>query len=312
MKKAVFAFVCAFALNVFAQESVTLSANEADFEKWSARTDDVRFLPKAGPDGKPAIEIKSDKNLTISCFVPADSYRGKWLVFSAKVKAVDVAKPKQHYEGVKMIVGTGSLSEGSVTRSGSYDWKENATAAFVPENAKRIQIIIGLMNTTGTVLYSDLKLTAYPPSADGNFLPTGKVLEKKMANRSGAYLAKGGEQGAEAVQLSSDQPKWNEVLFAIPADKVRGHKVEFSARMKGEKIDFHHYWGASFKIVCRRPNAKPQIYEAKYPHKSDFDWIDMRQDVMIPSDAVSVQAVIALYKVKGKVTFSELTFKLDD
>ena len=285
MKKAVFAFVCAFALNVFAQESVTLSANEADFEKWSARTDDVRFLPKAGPDGKPAIEIKSDKNLTISCFVPADSYRGKWLVFSAKVK---------------------------VTRSGSYDWKENATAAFVPENAKRIQIIIGLMNTTGTVLYSDLKLTAYPPSADGNFLPTGKVLEKKMANRSGAYLAKGGEQGAEAVQLSSDQPKWNEVLFAIPADKVRGHKVEFSARMKGEKIDFHHYWGASFKIVCRRPNAKPQIYEAKYPHKSDFDWIDMRQDVMIPSDAVSVQAVIALYKVKGKVTFSELTFKLDD
>ena len=38
----------------------------------------------------------------------------------------------------------------------------------------------------------------------------------------------------------------------------------------------------------------------------------MRQDVMIPSDAVSVQAVIALYKVKGKVTFSELTFKLDD
>ena len=311
MKRTVFAIVCALALSAFAQNTTTFSANEAEYKEWKGLTSDVSFLPNGGPDGKPAIKIESGKERIVYRFISAEPYRGKWVVFSSKVKAENVEKPEKSYCGVKLLVKPGSR-EGAITRFGTYDWKENATVTFIPENTKRLQLVLGLQETKGTVYYSDLKLTAYPPSADSNFLPTGKVLESMMTNRSGAYLAKGGEDGAEAIRLSNDKKQWNEIVFTIPVDKVRGHKVEFSARMKGEKIDYHQHWGASFKIICRTPNAKPQVFEAKYPHKSDFDWIDMKQGTVIPNDALSVQAVAALYIVKGNVTFSELSFKLDD
>lgn len=91
-------------------------------------------------------------------------FRGSELQFEALVKAKDVSKPPQPYNGVKFMFHYESPVEGPFWRNqghhdGSFDWKRIAFAAPVAPDATTGWIYLGLQESSGTAWFDDITVT---------------------------------------------------------------------------------------------------------------------------------------------------------
>jgi endoglucanase len=95
--------------------------------------------------------------------LPVERLRGQKVNFRAVVKATDVAQPQQSYNGVKVMLqienakGTQYPQAGSA--SGTFDWKTMQGNAFIPTDAIRGWLILGLQDTTGTVWFDEVEVS---------------------------------------------------------------------------------------------------------------------------------------------------------
>ncbi len=167
------AFSAAFVLtasSLFAQEEIF---NEAfNGPEAITRFDDV--MPAnakvAEKDGKYFLQVNvpadsKSKSYSVKRVIPLGQVKGKTLKVSAMVKADDVTKPKDPWNGIKIMVYTDSPTKGKLWKNydglfGTFDWKKVEYEVAIPEDTLVCQITFGLQDSTGTVSFDDILITA--------------------------------------------------------------------------------------------------------------------------------------------------------
>jgi hypothetical protein len=96
--------------------------------------------------------------------------RGYLIHFSARIKAQDVGRKPNPWNGVKfmapIVTGSGRSWPAAEMGVGTFDWQRVAFAARVPEDAKSISLCLGLELVSGKAWFDDIRITvAKPPIA---------------------------------------------------------------------------------------------------------------------------------------------------
>lgn len=137
-------------------------------------------------------------------------------------------------------------------------------------------------------------------------------------NKFMQLLPNGGPEGKYAVKMSCDNPKkGNMASFVVPVDKVKGKKVEFSAKVKAENVskNAQGHLGIKFMVYYKTSAAeKNQMWaEGTVVNQSrcgSYDWKELKTEVMIPENAVAVRLTIGLQEVSGTVYFSDMDLEI--
>ena len=100
--------------------------------------------------------------------LPVEKMRGYLVHFSARVKAQDVSRKPNPWNGVKFMApietATGRSWPAAEMRTGTFGWQRDAFAARVPEDAKSISLCLGLEMVTGKAWFDNVRVTvARPP-----------------------------------------------------------------------------------------------------------------------------------------------------
>jgi len=95
--------------------------------------------------------------------LPVEKLRGARVDFEALVKAQDVAKPPQPWNGVKFMLHTVSPSgkrwEQHNNVFGTFDWQKVRFVGAVPRDANEAWLYLGLEATTGAAWFDDVKVS---------------------------------------------------------------------------------------------------------------------------------------------------------
>ncbi len=95
--------------------------------------------------------------------LPLEDLRGARLLVEARVKAENVAKPPQAYNGVKCMLRVVSPDGGQWLQQnnlfGTFDWKPVRFIANVPTDATEAWLMLGLEATTGRVWFDQVRVT---------------------------------------------------------------------------------------------------------------------------------------------------------
>ena len=119
------------------------------------------------PAGKTVLKIARPESqgagsVSVSTELPAGAYAGKRVRVIARVKAENVSRPPNPWNGVKCMLhivapgGDAWLQRNSV--AGTFDWREVEFNATVLQEATRVQLILGLENVTGTVWFDEVTI----------------------------------------------------------------------------------------------------------------------------------------------------------
>lgn len=122
---------------------------------------------------------------SLSVSIPADSrekqamirlsmdltrYRGCRLLFTCQVKARDVTKPADLWNGVKFMLHYTSPATGPYWQNrngvyGTFDWKELSFLARIAPDAEGGELDLGLQDSTGTVWFDEIEVSVFrgPP-----------------------------------------------------------------------------------------------------------------------------------------------------
>ena len=119
-----------------------------------------------GPGGSLCFKLSRDQRGGAGVSVPVDlsPWRGTVLTLSARVKADHVSEPAASHNGVKCMLHFATPSTGEHWRNpsgvhGTFDWKTIMCRVLVPEDAGEARLHLGLQDSSGTVWFSDVKLT---------------------------------------------------------------------------------------------------------------------------------------------------------
>lgn len=126
-----------------------------------------------GPEGSPAIFIEQRTprgSRLIQTPLPVEKMRGARLRCRARVKAEDVSRPPQSYNGVKFMLRL--ASPGGILWpqrngvAGTFDWKEVEFRANVPPDLSEARLLLGLEAVTGRVGFDDVRIVVDLPPRD--------------------------------------------------------------------------------------------------------------------------------------------------
>ena len=85
--------------------------------------------------------------------LPLEKLRGTRLRVSARIKAEDVAKPPQTYNGIKLMIHSktpgGDQWQQQDNLYGTFDWKTVEYVALIGRDTTTAELILGIENTTG-------------------------------------------------------------------------------------------------------------------------------------------------------------------
>lgn len=135
--------------------------------KWLNGKTMFKMLPGKGPENTVAVRISSDnaklQRLAVYRF-DKSSVIGKTVTVTCDIKAENIEKPKKTYLGVKFQLVVVTM-DGKARyfeqlpanyRSGSYNWKGAKLTVKIPDNAKMVQLRVGLQSAVGTVLFANI------------------------------------------------------------------------------------------------------------------------------------------------------------
>ena len=101
---------------------------------------------------------------TVQTTVDLTPYRGNEIILKCRIKAEDVSEPKDAYNGIKLMLHYKTPSEGEQwpgigDKWGSFDWKIINRKIDLPEDIGEVDIVLGLQDSTGTVMFDDLSIS---------------------------------------------------------------------------------------------------------------------------------------------------------
>ena len=102
---------------------------------------------------------------TASIALPVEKLRGYVVQFSARIKAQDVSRKPQPWNGVKFMAplrtGDGQQWPAAELDVGTFDWRQVAFRAAVPDDAKQISLVVGLEMVAGTAWFDDIRVAVW-------------------------------------------------------------------------------------------------------------------------------------------------------
>lgn len=100
--------------------------------------------------------------LLATATLPVEKLRGRRIRVSGMVKAEQVARPPNPWNGVKVMLHVecprGDQWPQRDNLHGTFDWRRIRYVAAIPEDATRVTLVLGLENTTGTAWFDDISL----------------------------------------------------------------------------------------------------------------------------------------------------------
>ena len=100
---------------------------------------------------------------TVQAAVDLSPYRSKEIIVKCRIKAENVSRPKESYNGVKLMLhyetpSAGRQWPGARIPPGTFDWQSFNFTTTLPEEIGQAYIVLGLQDSTGTVLFDDLSV----------------------------------------------------------------------------------------------------------------------------------------------------------
>ncbi len=139
--------------------------NAADRDKWPLKP--FAAWVKEGPDGGMALKVTVPANEAPGhhkIMMPVDltPYRCMKLFFSCQVKAKNVTKAPESYNGIKWMLHyktpVRDFYQNQNDVYGTFDWKEIAFVASVDEDVQSAELCLGLEMCTGEAWFDNLKI----------------------------------------------------------------------------------------------------------------------------------------------------------
>ena len=222
-----------------------------------------------------AVTVPERGNHMVSIPLPLDHIRGFRVAISGQVKADRVSKPAEPWNGVKLMLHTvspkGPDYQGLMDVHGSFDWKELALTGMIPPDATEASVMLGLQDSSGKVLFDDLKLSVFAAP------------RKRPASQPGLLPP-------EQLDRRTDLPRLRGVMYGPEGKEEDLLKL---AEWKGNLIRWQFYW-----------------YDGSFPEKRlDLDlydkWLEKTMagvDRLLPlCETLGIRVVIDLHTPPGAV-----------
>lgn len=119
-----------------------------------------------------AMEVKTEDASSIVLHrlsLPLDNFTGRTVTVSARVKASNLSAPPKPWNGVKLMLdiqdaeGRHNYPQAPVSVSVNLDWSEIRFTQRIPENTVALALVTGLERVSGTLLVTDIRITAIAP-----------------------------------------------------------------------------------------------------------------------------------------------------
>lgn len=204
---------------------------------WSGGSSAV-WLPKGGPDGKPAISFSLAKPGTRWMTISLDPAKVRGLIqLEATVRGRDLTQGSKSYLGSKVML---SYTAGGRTRNpepmrrfGTYDWTAVSMVQEIPDNVETISLSLGIQEASGTFEVADVKiyrcveaddpgLGKPPVNREAQAIPRGPGRGTKYRG-----FMSGGDLSPEAFRTLAD---WNVNLIRFQMNP--GRKTDISTPEK--------------------------------------------------------------------------------
>jgi len=118
------------------------------------------------------VERPADKGpgyTTATIALPVEKMRGYVVQFSARIKAQNVSRKPQPWNGVKFMAAVVTDHENTWPAAelpkGTFDWQKVAFRAIIPDDAKQVTLVVGLESVTGKAWFDDIRVVAWKPLA---------------------------------------------------------------------------------------------------------------------------------------------------
>ncbi|WP_337173928.1 cellulase family glycosylhydrolase [Paludisphaera sp.] len=130
----------------------------------------ARVVPGAGRSGSAALVVERPKSAgagssNATWTLPVEALRGRRIRVEAYVRADDVAKPPQPWNGVKVMLhlkGAGDDWPQAAVDVGSFGWSRVSFTKSVPDDLRAAELVLGLEATTGRVTFDDARIEILP------------------------------------------------------------------------------------------------------------------------------------------------------
>ena len=141
----------------------------------------------------------------------------------------------------------------------------------------------------------------------------------KGRTRNTKFLADKGPEGKYAVEVSNESLKTSQIIrFEIPVAKIKGKKVEFSAKIKAENVvaaKEKSFYGIKFLFFAQTASGRKYYHEGNAIRSSrsgSFDWKEFEAEFKVPGDVVAASLQFGIQNATGKVFVSDIDLDLED
>ena len=162
--------------------------------------------------------------------------------------------------------------------------------------------------------------TAFAGDLYDDLANTPEQLKKWQGNLKVAkLLPNGGPEGKYAVEINCDKnTQYGIIRFNLPVNKVKGKKIEISAKVKAENVATVkkvNFVGVKFMLFVQTADGKRFYPEGASVIKSrtgSYDWKEIETKFAIPANATIARVELGLQEASGKVLFSDIDVEIDD
>ncbi|MDG3004826.1 glycoside hydrolase family 5 protein [Paludisphaera mucosa] len=130
----------------------------------------VRVEPGAGRSGSTGLRVERPASggagsTTVAWTLPVEKLRGVRVRVEAFVRAEGVARPPKSWNGIKVMLHLAGGAEEwpqAPVDSGSFEWARVGFVRAIPDDVKTADLVLGLEETTGVVVFDDVRVTVEP------------------------------------------------------------------------------------------------------------------------------------------------------
>lgn len=258
------------------------------------------------------------------------------LEFSIWIKSESIEDQKEAYKAGAAIASlTNSankeiISETFAQVKGTTGWTNYKKTVKVPDEAKKVRIMLALAQTNGTIYFDDVKVTTLseeeyikqntPAVSESEKLSSAPKLflngnfEENLApwNGSGSITSEDKKEGKSALEITSDIAEWKAVDQI--SDLTDGDKsLQISGWLKAKNIkQGKDSWNNGMIIIEFKNDKDHKAQEDMVAATvtGNTDWTSFQKTFTIPQGAIKYRIMIALSNCTGTLLADNIEIKV--
>ena len=192
--------------NIIFKEAFSSAESVKKYTAWNLRPELITNQDASVCMKLQVAERTEHANLKIT-FQPVQM-AGKWIEVSANIKGENVAPAKASFNGAKFMLPVQCTSSttyfGASMKSGSFDWERVSFKAVIPEDARKIELILGFQDSFGTLLVKDLKIEEIGVPLNLSKLANMGLSDKTSSDGKGGWSDQGPDNDASNFKYHKD------------------------------------------------------------------------------------------------------------